>query len=99
MSELQAITKCSFTDPVIEKSDSEGKSHLLKMVVMVGNEDSSKELIFHIRAAKNGRGWELHEPSVQRIESQIQEEGFDPETFNIALFKCRAVSMLNRPTN
>ncbi len=99
MQELQAITKCSFADPVIEKSDSEGKSHLLKMRVVVGNEDDSKELIFHIRAAKNGRGWELHEPSVQKIESQLQEEGFDPETFNVALFRCRAVSMLNRPSS
>lgn len=99
MQELQAITKCSFADPVIEKSDSEGKGHLLKMRVMVGNEDTSKELIFYIKAAKNGRGWELHEPTVQKIKSQIQDEGFDPESFNTALFRCRAVSMLNRPTS
>lgn len=95
MSDLQAITTCRIGTPSTEKVCPDNIKHLVRVPVTLISEVQTKEFLFYIQASRTGNKWELHGPTLEKIRKQIMDEGFEPEDFNIELFKCRVRNHLN----
>ncbi|GIW69690.1 MAG: hypothetical protein KatS3mg101_0437 [Patescibacteria group bacterium] len=92
MDNLQEITECRIGNPRIVKSNREHTSHLVRIEVAIKNGPLQKELVFHINVRKDERGWHPHNPTLERIKETIKEEGFDPDTFNLIIFKTQVMN-------
>jgi len=95
MSDLQPIVRCVIGVPSSEKKCDDNTKHLVKITVTLSSPTLVKEMLFYIQATKNGNKWELHSATLDKIKSQVKEEGFDPDSFNLELFKCRVRNFLN----
>ncbi|HBY09672.1 hypothetical protein A2473_03825 [candidate division WWE3 bacterium RIFOXYC2_FULL_42_13] len=95
MSDLQPIVRCVIGVPSSEKKCEDNTKHLVKIAVTLSSPVLTKEMLFYIQATKNESKWELHSATIDKIKGQIKEEGFDPDSFNLELFKCRVRNFLN----
>ncbi len=87
MENLQEITECCFGRPkIVQGSYDDG--FLVRVVVNIKNGTKSKEMVFHVSVRKDEYGWYPHLPTLERMKESIGAEGFNPDTFNLSLFKC-----------